>query len=69
MNKLISQSSFHLKGSGWYVTDYADNKKPPASPDREQSDREKSGKEKPESSGSKKTEKKIDKNKTDKKAE
>lgn len=22
MNKLISQSSFHLKGSGWYVTDY-----------------------------------------------
>ena len=21
--KLISQSSFHLKGSGWYVTDYA----------------------------------------------
>lgn len=23
LNKLISQSSFHLKGSGWYVTDYA----------------------------------------------
>lgn len=23
MHKLISQSSFHLKGSGWYVTDYA----------------------------------------------
>jgi putative FmdB family regulatory protein len=23
MRKLISQSSFHLKGSGWYVTDYA----------------------------------------------
>jgi putative FmdB family regulatory protein len=23
MKKLISQSSFHLKGSGWYVTDYA----------------------------------------------
>ena len=23
MTKLISQSSFHLKGSGWYVTDYA----------------------------------------------
>jgi predicted nucleic acid-binding Zn ribbon protein len=21
--KLISNSSFHLKGSGWYVTDYA----------------------------------------------
>lgn len=25
MKKLISQSTFHLKGSGWYVTDYASN--------------------------------------------
>ena len=23
LTKLISQSTFHLKGSGWYVTDYA----------------------------------------------
>ncbi len=23
LQKLISQSAFHLKGSGWYVTDYA----------------------------------------------
>ncbi|VBB41769.1 Putative regulatory protein, FmdB family (modular protein) [uncultured Desulfatiglans sp.] len=23
LRKLISQSTFHLKGSGWYVTDYA----------------------------------------------
>ena len=23
VRKLISQSTFHLKGSGWYVTDYA----------------------------------------------
>ena len=30
LNKLVSQSSFHLKGSGWYVTDYA--KKPRTSP-------------------------------------
>ena len=22
LKKMISQSSFHLKGSGWYVTDY-----------------------------------------------
>ncbi len=22
LHKIISQSSFHLKGSGWYVTDY-----------------------------------------------
>jgi len=26
LSKLISQSSFHLKGTGWYVTDYS--KKP-----------------------------------------
>lgn len=25
MEKLISQSTFHLKGTGWYVTDYASN--------------------------------------------
>jgi len=32
LHKLISQSSFHLKGSGWYVTDYAgkDKSNPPA---------------------------------------
>ncbi len=23
LQKLVSHSSFHLKGSGWYVTDYA----------------------------------------------
>ncbi len=23
LQKLISQSAFHLKGTGWYVTDYA----------------------------------------------
>jgi putative FmdB family regulatory protein len=23
LNKLISQTSFHLKGTGWYVTDYS----------------------------------------------
>jgi len=26
LHKLISQSSFHLKGSGWYVTDYKGKK-------------------------------------------
>ncbi len=26
LNKLISQSAFHLKGSGWYVTDYGGTK-------------------------------------------
>jgi putative FmdB family regulatory protein len=28
MKKLISKSSFILKGKGWYVTDYKDKKKP-----------------------------------------
>jgi putative FmdB family regulatory protein len=26
VKKLISRSSFHLKGGGWYVTDYGGNK-------------------------------------------
>ncbi|HDR13929.1 MAG TPA: zinc ribbon domain-containing protein [Desulfobacteraceae bacterium] len=37
LKKLISQNSFHLKGSGWYVTDYAGkssgNAKPSGQPD------------------------------------
>ena len=28
VNKLVSLSSFSLKGSGWYVTDYAGKKTP-----------------------------------------
>ena len=27
LQKLVSQSSFHLKGTGWYVTDYANKSK------------------------------------------
>jgi putative FmdB family regulatory protein len=27
LQKLISQSTFHLKGTGWYVTDYANKAK------------------------------------------
>ena len=30
LNKLISQSSFHLKGTGWYVTDYSKKSATPA---------------------------------------
>jgi putative FmdB family regulatory protein len=36
LHRLISQSSFHLKGSGWYVTDYARNSKSPASPQKKE---------------------------------
>ncbi|MBN8554917.1 MAG: zinc ribbon domain-containing protein [Deltaproteobacteria bacterium] len=27
VEKLVSSSAFHLKGSGWYVTDYKNSKK------------------------------------------
>ena len=32
LHKLISQSSFHLKGTGWYVTDYANKSKSSSAP-------------------------------------
>lgn len=34
MKKIISQSTFHLKGSGWYVTDYASKSKSSSEPSR-----------------------------------
>jgi putative FmdB family regulatory protein len=30
LHKLVSQSTFHLKGTGWYVTDYAGKSGSPA---------------------------------------
>ena len=33
VTKLISRSSFHLKGSGWYATDYAKNGEKPSKSD------------------------------------
>ena len=32
--KLVSQSTFHLKGSGWYATDYANKSKNSAKPSK-----------------------------------
>lgn len=32
LHKLISQSAFHLKGSGWYVTDYANKSNSTSAP-------------------------------------
>ncbi|MFO7910645.1 MAG: zinc ribbon domain-containing protein [Desulfotignum sp.] len=37
LEKIISHSSFHLKGSGWYVTDYGGAKTNTESPDKSQS--------------------------------
>ena len=34
--KLVSQSTFHLKGSGWYVTDYANKPKDSAEPSKKE---------------------------------
>jgi putative FmdB family regulatory protein len=39
VEKLISQSSFHLKGSGWYATDYASGPKK----EKEKKDKKDSG--------------------------
>ena len=39
LHKLVSQSSFQLKGTGWYVTDYANRSKDPSSsPEKKQSE-------------------------------
>ena len=38
LHKLISHSSFHLKGSGWYVTDYAGKKDSATKPAAKKSD-------------------------------
>jgi putative FmdB family regulatory protein len=35
LKKLISPSSFHLKGSGWYVTDYKGSPSNGSSPQKE----------------------------------
>lgn len=32
LHKLISHSSFHLKGTGWYITDYANKSQSTSTP-------------------------------------
>ncbi|TYT75060.1 FmdB family zinc ribbon protein [Desulfobotulus mexicanus] len=32
VRKVMSQTTFHLKGGGWYVTDYGGNKAPSSAP-------------------------------------
>ena len=53
MAKLISNCAFHLKGSGWYVSDYSNGSRPnSATPD--------TGKESSESSAGKTSDKAAD---------
>jgi putative FmdB family regulatory protein len=40
LTKLVSQSTFHLKGTGWYVTDYANKSKGSGKPAKSNSDTE-----------------------------
>jgi len=51
LTKLVSQSTFHLKGSGWYATDYANKSKNPAKPS-EKEKQSKSAESKSSDSGS-----------------
>ncbi len=60
LHKVISQSTFHLKGSGWYVTDYANKSKNSASSSKQKADKSTSDA-KATASDSKKPEKKTKK--------
>jgi len=51
LTKLVSQSTFHLKGSGWYVTDYANKSKDSAKPSKKET-QSKSAESKSSGSGS-----------------
>jgi putative FmdB family regulatory protein len=42
LHKLVSHSSFHLKGTGWYVTDYANKSRTSASSPKKAEDATKS---------------------------
>ncbi|KPA12431.1 FmdB family transcriptional regulator [Candidatus Magnetomorum sp. HK-1] len=43
LHKIVSQSSFHLKGTGWYVTDYSGKKQDDKTQSKESSKSEKTG--------------------------
>ena len=59
LHKLVSQSSFHLKGTGWYVTDYGNKRSDTAQAKKQKSDKpaaEKTDKTKTDSTSPKKKE-------------
>ena len=56
LHKIMSQSTFHLKGTGWYVTDYAN--KSGYSPAKKKQDKTGSGTEASKTESPKKTDKK-----------
>jgi len=60
VQKLISRSAFHLKGSGWYVTDYGRNGKATGKNDSESSTESSDKKSTSESSDKKSTDESSD---------
>ncbi|MFC1813094.1 FmdB family zinc ribbon protein [Thermodesulfobacteriota bacterium] len=50
LHKLISQSSFHLKGTGWYVTDYANRSQHTSTPRKKKDAASSTDADKPEKS-------------------
>lgn len=56
LHKLVSQSTFHLKGTGWYVTDYANKSKSTSNTQSKKSESKKAA-----STASKKSSDKSDK--------
>ncbi len=40
VKRLMSVTTFHLKGSGWYVTDYGGKKAPPVEKEKGESSKE-----------------------------
>ena len=56
LHKLISQSAFHLKGTGWYATDYADKSKSSATETKNKSKKADTTTESPKKPESKKQE-------------
>jgi len=55
LHKLVSRSSFHLKGTGWYVTDYANRSKDSAAASEKKSESTDSSKPEKTVSAAKKT--------------
>ena len=60
IHKLVSQSSFHLKGTGWYVTDYSSSKRPGTKPQEPKEPKESKSPESSKSDDKKSTSKKSD---------
>ena len=50
LTKLVSHSTFHLKGSGWYATDYANKSKKSAKPSKKASQNKSAESKTPDSS-------------------